>query len=560
MLQDEAFSLAAFSDEADKALTEQEKLEYIQLDYFRKHLDVFLDYAFAPIRLKRIQKTLARAIGNFYDIKICFSRGAGKTWLVAYCAFGLCCLYPGTVVYIVSKTVDKANETINKIAKLAEISTSFANEIEKTGRALVHLDKDGGYVNLKNGSKLIAAPILNVRSHRAKIIIRDEEIELDQELVRPIVAPLLNYRREIAESYGIKDYTSKSISISSCCEQSNAFYDEFMKTYNGFVNGKPGYFACCLDYLCAIDNDINDAEYFEHQRDLFTEDQYELEFGSVFLSAVNNSVLPYALTEPCRTLQNVELAQSRNSKSRYVIGLDLATSAAKGSDNTVICVLKFRELQDGRFARKLVYLRSMNGKKLDEVARIVQELYHLRFPNTEKIVFDARGLGDSFALFCNNEFIDLETGREYPPLVVDDEPNYNDSAISALHPFRAVLTLNQRIYSNLMYALDKKLIELPVNARVIIEKLHKIPDEILAVYIEADSLQREMSHIVRKEGPRGVTYDTPSNRFHKDRYSALAMANDYIAELEKENLKYVNMSPAMAVVSTFEEEGSYGLI
>ena len=99
-----------------------------------------------------------------------------------------------------------------------------------------------------------------------------------------------------------------------------------------------------------------------------------------------------------------------------------------------------------------------------------------------------------------------------------------------------------------------------MNSRVITEKLHKIPDEILAVYIEADSLQREMSHIVRKEGPRGVTYDTPSNRFHKDRYSALAMANDYIAELEKENMKYVNMSPAMAVVSTFEEEGSYGLI
>ena len=217
-------------------------------------------------------------------------------------------------------------------------------------------------------------------------------------------------------------------------------------------------------------------------------------------------------------------------------------------------MIKFRELQNGRFARKLVYLQTFHGEGLDVLAKRVQELYHINFPNTEKIVYDARGVGDAFALFCNNEFVDLTNGREYPPLVVDDEPNYNDSAIAALHPFRAVLSLNQRLYSNLLYALDKKLIELPVNSRSLtngLEGLHKIPIEERLVYTEADELQREMSHIVRKEGPRGVTYDTPSNRFHKDRYSAVAMANDYISELEKENLKYTNITPCYGVVSNF---------
>ena len=553
MVAQEALKLAEFPPEA--SLTDQEELELIQLDYFRKHLDVFVEYAFRKINLKPIQKTLVRAIGNYWDIKICFSRGAGKTWVVAVAAFALCCLYPGTVVRIVSKSVDKANETLNKISKLAEVDPDFANEIDKgAGRSLVHMDKDGGWVNLKNGSVFEASAILSMRSHRAKIIIRDEDVELDQELVRPIVMPVLNYTREIAMMNGLEDYPSKSISMTSCCEQSNGFFNEFMKTYEAFIEGRPGKFACCLDYRCAVDNGINSEAYFEEARMEYPQQQFDQEFGSIFLSSVDGTVLPYALTDPCRTLHDVELAQAKNSKARYVIGLDIATSAAKGADNSIIAVLKFRELQDGRFARKLVYLQSFHGEGLDVLAKRVQELYHINFPNAEKIVFDARGVGDAFALFCNNEFIDLVTGREYPPLVVDDEPNYNDSAIPALHPFRAVLSLNQRLYSNMLYALDKKLIELPINSRSLttgLEGFHQLPLEERLVYTEADELQREMSHIVRKEGPRGVTYDTPSNRFHKDRYSAVAMANDYIAELEKENMKYANVTPCLGVVSNF---------
>lgn len=553
MVAQEALKLAEFPPEA--SLTDQEELELIQLDYFRKHLDVFVEYAFRKINLKPIQKTLVRAIGNYWDIKICFSRGAGKTWVVAVAAFALCCLYPGTVVRIVSKSVDKANETLNKISKLAEVDPDFANEIDKgAGRSLVHMDKDGGWVNLKNGSVFEASAILSMRSHRAKIIIRDEDVELDQELVRPIVMPVLNYTREIAMMNGIEDYPSKSISMTSCCEQSNGFFNEFMKTYAAFIEGRPGKFACCLDYRCAVDNGINSEAYFEEARMEYPQQQFDQEFGSIFLSSVDGTVLPYGLTDPCRTLHDVELAQAKNSKARYVIGLDIATSAAKGADNSIIAVLKFRELQDGRFARKLVYLQSFHGEGLDVLAKRVQELYHINFPNAEKIVFDARGVGDAFALFCNNEFIDLVTGREYPPLVVDDEPNYNDSAIPALHPFRAVLSLNQRLYSNMLYALDKKLIELPINSRSLangLEGFHQLPLEERLVYTEADELQREMSHIVRKEGPRGVTYDTPSNRFHKDRYSAVAMANDYIAELEKENMKYANVTPCLGVVSNF---------
>ena len=59
-----------------------------------------------------------------------------------------------------------------------------------------------------------------------------------------------------------------------------------------------------------------------------------------------------------------------------------------------------------------------------------------------------------------------------------------------------------------------------------------------AVFLEADALQFEMGNIVSKVSSSGnVLYDTPRHSLHKDRYSSLAMANDYISELEKENMK-----------------------
>jgi len=59
------------------------------------------------------------------------------------------------------------------------------------------------------------------------------------------------------------------------------------------------------------------------------------------------------------------MEQPKNSKSRYVISLDIATSEAKDADNSVITVLKFNEKTDGSFHRKLVYMRSFHGKGLD---------------------------------------------------------------------------------------------------------------------------------------------------------------------------------------------------
>ena len=60
--------------------------------------------------------------------------------------------------------------------------------------------------------------------------------------------------------------------------------------------------------------------------------------------------------------------------------------------------------------------------------------------------------------------------------------------------------------------------------------------EQMAIFLETDALQFELGNIVEKTSASGnKTYDVTHNYQHKDRYSSLAMANDYVCELEKRN-------------------------
>lgn len=530
-----------------------------QVIFYRDHLDIFIEDAFPPIRLTRDQHVIAREFGRGDDIKIVQSRGSGKTWLTAVCCHAICCLYPGTIVAVCSGTAAQATLVLQKLKLLAEQNPNIANElVANNARNYVMLSKDKGKAPYKNGSSIESFAIESMRGLRAKIIVVDECPEVDQETQDAIVSPIKNYRREISFNYGFKDYASKTINITSACEKTNSFYNEFVRVVREMAKGSPGAFACALDYNAAAANGITDMAYFLKEKERMPALVFDMEYGSKFIGETSNSVLPYELTQACRTLAKVELAQPKNSKSRYVIALDIATSEAKGADNSIITVIKFTERADGSFAKKLVHIRSFHGKGLDVLSEELRQLYHLKFPNAEKIVYDARGLGDSLDKFFDKEWVDPMTGKEYPPLVVDDTANYNVSAMPILHPFRAVNTLNQRIFANLRVALEKRTIELPVNLRTIQAKEAEIEDASkrkstaeMAIYAEADALQYEMGNLVMIKSSSGnVLYDVPRKNQHKDRYSSLAMGNDYICELEKDNVKKYRRGPVCIGVAS----------
>lgn len=533
-----------------------------QVIYYRTHMDMFIESAFEPVKLTPIQHVIARGVGNATTSAVVAPRGYGKTWLTAFIAVSLGCLYPGTSILVVAPTADQATRIAEKIRDLCNENDNFKNEIKPTNaKTYVSISKDESMVTLKNGSTICSVPMQRARSRRAKMVIVDEARDIDMDILRAVVNPTRNETRYNARTYGFEDFDSKLIYITSACPKNFAFYKEFERIVQRRAAGDKSYFAIALHYRTPIAEGLTKESFYEEERASNPETTFQMEYESKFLGSSENSALPYDLVQSCRTLNNIEMEQPKGSKSRYIISLDIATSKAKGSDNSIMMVHKFNEKKDGSFNRQVVHIRSYNGVPLDYLTEEVRKYYHIKFPNSEKIVYDARGIGDSFDRFFDKAWIDTISGREYPPLVVDDEPLSNPDAQQALHPFRAVNTLNQRIYTNLRVVLEKQMIELPISYRIVkdqqteVEEGKRLTKEELANYLEADALQIEMGNIIAKTGASGnVLYDVPHSGMHKDRYSSLAMGNDYISELEKENIKlHRHGTPCIGVLGNLDD-------
>lgn len=520
-----------------------------QIAYWRTHLDVFIEEYF-KIKLKDVQKIQARAFGNCDTLQFVQSRGFGKTWITAVCCQAMGVLYPDTPIVVASGTAGQANQVLKKIDGYFIKNENILREIECDGHAPVQITLNGGLCTLKNGSTIESMPTSRMRGARAKIVVIDEAPEVKKEDQDAVIRPLRNYTRPSCIQIGIKDYSSKMVSITSACLKSSYFYSIFVDTLREMARGDQTVFACALDYHAAIRAGISPAEFFEKERKNMPETKFQMEYGSIFVGAEMGSLFPYDLTEPCRVLRDVEVAMPMKSNSEYVMGVDLATSGAKSADNAVITILKLVELESGEYIKKLVFIRSYHGKRQDYLATEVRKLY-VKFPNIIKIVFDHRGLGDAFPQFMSQPWIDSDTKKEYPPLVCDNEKSTIHGAIPLLRPCVADSTVNQQIVTTLTISLERGSLELPIASRLIIGNTirfdndddngsHKQSQQEKAIFIETDALQIEMGNVVSKSTPSGsVIYDVAKTTQHKDRYSSIGMAIRYISELEEARKKRI---------------------
>lgn len=364
------------------------------------------------------------------------SRGYGKTWLTALCCIAMGVLYPGSLIAVVSGTAEQATLIVKKIQDYFIRNPEIMREIQCDGHRPVQLSRNKGVCTLKNGSKIESYSVGTMRGNRAKIMVIDESPEVKADDLDAVIGPVRNTKRDICHQRGIADYPSKTISITSACLKSNYFYSMFVSALRDFAKGSTGSFACALDYRSAARVGITDMEFFRKEQRKMPEAKFAMEYGSIFVGAESGSMFPYDLTEGCRTLRQVEYAQPSGSSSDYVIGVDLATSTDRKADNAVICVIKLADMENGAYLKKLVYLRSYHGKRLDALAEEIRRTFS-RFPRTTRIVFDHRGLGDAFPQFLAQPWIDPESGKEYPPWTLDDERTIIHNAVPILRSVKA---------------------------------------------------------------------------------------------------------------------------
>ena len=506
-------------------------------------MDIFIEQYF-NIKLKDVQKVQARAFGNCDTLYFVQSRGFGKTWLTAVCCLAMGVLYPGSLIAVISGTGEQATLVLKKIDDYFVRNPNVLREIESASHQPVQLNRSKGICRLKTGSKIESYSIGTFRGNRAKIIVIDEAPEVKKADLDAIAKPVRNTTRDNCVQLGIPDYPSKMVSITSACLKSNYFYAAFVDTINKMAKGATDCFACALNYEAAARVGISPLSFFEKEKEDMEETRFMMEYGSIFVGAEAGSVFPYELTEKCRVLTDVETSMPAKSTADYVMGVDLATSDAKGADNAVITMIKLIECENGAYIKQVVLIRSFHGKRLDALATEVRKLL-VKFPNTIKVVVDCRGLGDAFPAFLSKPWTDPETNKEYPPIVPDNEVSLIHNALPILHPVIANNTVNQQMISATTIALEQQSVELPVSSRLIIgsriaardgesEESHKnLTVQERAIFIEADALQVEMGNIVGREtASHAIIYDVAKSTQHKDRYSSLGMALHYIAEVE----------------------------
>lgn len=517
-----------------------------QIWYYRTHLDRFIEEYF-KIKLKPSQRVDARIIGNFRNIDLVKNRGAGKTWLIAICSLALGVLYPGSMIAVISSTAEQAVLVVKKIEEKFLVYPDVLREINASRHNKpVQINPHKGVCWLKSGSKIESYSMGTLRGNRAKILICDEAPEIPKEDLDAVAKPITNETRDICIQRNIHDYDSKVISITSACLKNNYFYTSFVNILKRMAAGEKGCFAWAMTYEEAVREGISKLSYFEDQRKTMTDEKFKMEFESIFLGAAEGAVFPFDLTDRCRTLTGVEVAQPAKSSVEYIMSLDIATSSASNADNAILTTIKMVELENGGYLKQVVRIQSFHGKRLDSLATKLRENL-VRFPNTVKVIVDVRGLGDAFPQFLSKPWIDPETGKEYPPLVRDDEPTIIDNAVPLIRPFIANNLLNNQMVSALTIALETQSIELPESSRYIVgNKIFDRNDDgenggrtitmqEKAVFIEADALQIEMGNIVGRQGANGnVIYDSARANMHKDRVSSLMMGVWYISVLEEE--------------------------
>ena len=556
---------------ADKASQIRELKNYdawaMQIWYWRTHLDRFIEDYF-KIKLKPSQRVDARIIGNFSSIDLVKNRGAGKTWLIAICAIAMGVLYPGSLIAVISSTAEQAVLVIKKIEDkflgypdvLREINASRHNKP-------VQINPHKGTCSLKSGSEISSYSMGTLRGNRAKILICDEAPEIPKNDLDAVAKPIMNETRDICIQRGIEDYDSKIISITSACLKNNYFYTSFINIMKRMAAGDKNCFAWAMTYKEAVREGISKQSFFDDQRSGMTEEKFMMEYESKFLGAAEGAIFPFDLTEKCRTLEDVEIAQPAKSTTEYVMSLDIATSSASNADNAALTTFKLVELDNGGYMKQVVRIQTFHGLRLDSLAKEVRKNL-VRFPNTIKVVVDVRGLGDAFPQFMNKPWTDPETGKEYPPLVPDDEPSLIDGAVPLIRKFIANNLLNQQMVSATTIALEQESIQLPISSRYIVNNKiaerdgesegagKKLTVAERAIFIEADALQIEMGNIIGRQGANGnVIFEAAKSSQHKDRVSSLMMGVHYISGLEeirKRNLLRGNGPIVMGIVSTID--------
>lgn len=496
-------------------MPEDEFEEYIfgMIEFYREN-PVEAVYDLLGLGLSDYQKvTLLNAWKSKY-IYFCWSRGAGKSFMMAVIATLILILFSGEAILMFGPSYRQSLMLYDKIIKeIYEKSFSFKYEVESMPRHSM-----GAEINVKSGSYAKFLPVgdgSSIRGERATYIFLDEDAQHSKQLIDRVIVPMAASNLKYDPDNPQAGEGATMIRATSAYFQFNHSYDTFQNHLHS-MEVDQDYYCSVVPYQIPLDAFINDRDFVEMQKREMSKDDFDMEMGCKWISGNEDTFIGVqAWDEGIKYDDTLEPMFKGDDRRDYVLFADIARS--EGGDNAS---LKVGEIRGEKIA--IVRQVALNGQPYQVIRDWIRR-FVINF-NIVDIWMDRFGGGETIRDLLSEDWIDYETGKKHFPIL--EKGSSRTDGIKLITFVTADNALNHR-----MGHLAKKHIE---KGNFVFPTLMDRHDdkEMEMAYLELLAIKKEVTNI--QAVPSGNFHKfqpTKGTKLRKDRWTTFCYASLYLEDV-----------------------------
>lgn len=443
---------------------------------YRRNMQLFAEHYFQITTLHDYQKMMLYEIGAKDEITISASRATAKSWVVGLGAICIAVLYPKSEIIVVSSTKGQAAVILGKIQGFYNDYPNIQREITK-----ITINENNRVVEFANNSTIkVVALSDNARGIRSTCIIREECNSMKRkDLLDAVIAPMRYVRpapfRNLPQYKHLSE-ESKMISISSAGLKQNWWYTYTLQQIVISVFGdktgiqsKDSTVFMAFDYLTSLEHGIKSPREIASERKSIDAISFTTEYCNIPYGIDENAFFAYEDFDKARVLTQAfypkrpEEVASGKQKYRMpkvpgeirLVGVDLASSAARNSDNSSLVCARLIPKRGKGYERQIVYHEICNGVGAPAQALRIRQV--MTDFEADTLVMDFRNLGNAIFNIMTDVIHDEVRGIDYPPITVAYhetiahkyeeyiQQTINPSAIPCIYPIYGTADLNSKM-------------------------------------------------------------------------------------------------------------------
>lgn len=440
---------------------------------YRRNIQIFAEHYFQIKTLHNYQKMMLYEIGCKSEVTISASRATAKSWIVGLAALCIGVLYPKSEIVVVSSTKSQSGVIIGKIQGFYDDYPNIQREITR-----ITNNDNNRTVEFVNGSKIsVVALSDNARGLRANFIIREECNSMKRkDLLDSVIAPMRYVRPAPFRSlpqYSHVVEEARMVSISSAGLKRNWWYwytlqQIYIKCFGDKTGLQSKDDVCFLafDYLTSIEHKIKTPKEIASEKKASDYISFSCEYMNLPYGVNENAFFSFDDFEKAREIKmafypkrDEEVASGKQKFKMKkmpgeirLVGVDLASSAAKGSDNTSIVLCRLLPTKNNGYERNIVYVEVHNGVGAPAQALRIRQI--MTDFEADTLIMDFRNLGNAIFNIMTDVIHDDVRGCDYAPITVAyhetiankyDEymsQTINQNAVPCIYPIHATAELN----------------------------------------------------------------------------------------------------------------------